>query len=249
MKMSEYTRGEWKKMKDKPFKERLEFFWDYYKIPTIIVAVVVLALVYTATVWISAKDEVLNGILVNSVIPEEEPAFVQDFYEVAQLNPKKQEVVMVTGLSLVSDTASMGYMSYQRIHAGVAAKETDFLVSDESGFRQCAYDSSRMLKDLRELFTPEQLAQLEGRLYYIDGSLLQRDYTGQEQEISYPSPSEPEKMADPIPVGINICDCEAFLKSYYSTNQPLYFAVIVNAPHEDRTLQFFEFIMEHTNKE
>ncbi len=249
MKMSEYTRSEWKKMKDQPLKARMLYFWEYYKWPTIIVTLVVVALAYTVTLWITEKEEVLSGILINSSVPLEDPEFLQAFCDETDINTKKQEIVLVTGLSLSSEEPSMGYMTYQRIHAGIAARDTDFLIADGDSLRQCGYDSSHMLMDLREFLSQEQLMALEERLYYIDGSLLEKTYSGEGNTVTYPLPSAPEKMENPIPVGIDIHHCTEFLDSYYSTKQPLYFAVVVNAPHSDRTLQFLEFIMEHTNKE
>lgn len=248
MKMSEYTRAEWKKMKDKPFKERLAFFWDYYKIPTIIVVAALLAVIYTATIWITAKDEALNGMLINSTTAMEESAILQDFCQEAGINTKKEEIVLNAGLSMDSGVPSMDYMTYQRIHAGIAARQTDFFIADQGVMRQCGYDPSHMLMDLREFLSPEQLETLKDRIYYIDGSMCD-GVIPEGETVTYPSPTEPETMKDPIPVGIDIQDCRAFLDSYYPTNQPLYFAVAVNAPHKDRALQFLEFIMEHTNKE
>lgn len=249
MKMSEYTKNEWKRMQDKPLKERLLFFWDYYKWPTILVVLVVVALSYTVAQRLAEKETVLSGILINSTSPMEDPAFLQNFCDHEQIDTKKQEIVLLAGLSLESETPSMGYMTYQRIHAGIAAKDTDFLIADTKALQQCGYDSSNMLMDLRQFLSPEQLAALSGRLYYIDASLRDRDYTGQEDAVTYPSPSAPEEMVTPIPVGIDIHDCKELLDFYYPTNQPLYFSVACNAPHSDRTLHFFEYIMEHTSKE
>ena len=249
MKMSEYTRGEWKKMKDQPLKARLAYFWDYYKWPTIVVLLVIAALTYTAVNLMTRKEDAVCGFLINSSVPMEDPAFLQDFCEEVGVNTKKQEITLVTGLSFDSINPSMGAMTYQRLHAGIAAKETDFLIADADALHQCGYDSTRMLMDLRKFLSPEQLTALEDRLYYIDGKFLERDFVPEGDTVTFPSPFAPEEMTNPIPVGIDIHDCTEFLDSYYSTKQPLYFAVVVNAPHLDRTVQFFDYIMEHTHKE
>ncbi len=249
MKMSEYTKNEWKKMKDKPRKERLSYFWDYYKWPTIIAVLVVVAITYTVAVQLTKKEAVLSGILINSSVPLEDPAFLQDFCNEAGIDTKKEQIVLATGLSMTADNPTVGIMTYQRIHAGIAAKETDFLIATTDAFRQCSYDSSHMLLDLREFLSPEQLEGLKGKLYYIDGSLFEKIYNGGEDTVVYPSPFAPEEMADPVPVGIDIRKCTEFLDSYYDTEEPIYFAVVINAPHLDTTLQFFEFMLEHINEE
>lgn len=249
MKMSEYTRNEWKKMKDQPLKVRLAFFWDYYKWPTIVVAVAAVALIYTVSTQLNRKEVVLSGMLINSYTPLEEGEFLQEFCDSAGINVDKQEITLLTGLSMDTDNASADLMTYQRIHAGIGVRETDFLILDSDGIRRCGYDTSHMLLDLREFLDPEQLASLEDRLYYIDGSLVEREDSLEGETATYPSPFAPDEMTDPIPVGIDIRDCTEFLNPYYSTEQVLYFAVVCNAPNMDKTLQFFEYIMEHIIKE
>ncbi len=235
-------------MKDQPLKVRLAYFWEYYKWPSILAVLIVIALIYTVTVQLNRKEDVLSGILINSTTPLEDPEFLQAFCNETGIDTNKQSISLLTSLSLMSENPSMSFMTYERIHAGIASKETDFLIAEEAALQQCGYDSSHMLLDLREFLSPEQLTALEDRLYYIDGTLLERDLNA-EEAIAFPSPFAPEEMENPVPVGIDICDCTEFLDSYYSTKQPLYFAVVCNAPHLDSTLQFFEYIMEHTNKE
>lgn len=248
MKMSEYTKNEWKKMKDKPPKERLAYFWEYYKWPAIIAVLVVAAIIYTVSAQMGKKEAVLSGILLNSSVPLEDPAFLQDFCHAAGIDTEIQEIVLNTGLSLTADDPTVGIMTYQRIHAGIAAKETDFVIATAEAFRQCSYDSSRMFMDLRQVLSAEKLAELEGRLYYIDGSLFEKIYS-EGETVAYPSPFNHEEMTDPVPVGIDIRECTDFLDSYYHTEEPVYFAVVTNAPHLDRALQFFEFMTEYRNEE
>ena len=249
MKMSEYTKNEWKKMKEKPCRERLAFFWDYYKWPAIIAVLLVVAITYTVVVQMGKKEAALSGILINSSVPLDDSEFLQAFCDKVGIDTNDYQIVLATGLSLAADNPTVGIMTYQRIHAGIAAEETDFIIATEDAFRQCSYDSSHMFLDLRELLSPEQLAQWEGKLYYIDKSLFEKLYSGGGSTVVYPSPFVPEEMADPVPVGIDICECAAFLDSYYDSDEQVYFAVVTNAPHSDRTRQFLEYIMEHTHEE
>ena len=39
MTIRETIREQWKAMKDKPFKEKLSYFWDYYGIKTICILI------------------------------------------------------------------------------------------------------------------------------------------------------------------------------------------------------------------
>ena len=243
MKMSEYVKGEWKKMRGQPFKVRLAYFWDYYKWHTLILLVIVAAVVYTVVTLSGQKDTVLSGILIGSRSPGQEPALLQEFGAAAGIDSQKQEVTMVTGFSLDDSQPSISLMTYQRIHAGIAAGDTDFITGNSDVIRQCGYDPSHMLTDLRECFSPEELAQMEGKLYYIDGSILQELREGTQEELVYPSALAPEEMEDPIPVGIDLRGCTEFLSTYYSEEQTVYLAIVSNAPNLEVALQFVDFLL------
>lgn len=240
MKMSEYVKGEWKKLKGQPFKVRLEYFWDYYKWHTIIALLVAAVLTHTLVTQLNQKDAVLSGILLDGATLLEDPALLQEFYAQAGLDPDQQEVMLHTGFSLDDEQPSASLMTYQRIHAGIAAGDTDFIVGNADAIRQCGYDTSRMLADLREHFSPEELALMEDRLYYIDGSLW-NSTAGESME--FPSPINPEEMIDPIPVGIDISACTEFVNAYYSADQTVYIAVVSNGPNIEMTLRFIDFLL------
>ena len=245
MKMSEYVRGEWKKLKDQPFKVRLAYFWDYYKWHTIIAVLVVALLTSTVGTQLNKKDTVLSGILINGSQPLDDPALLQEFYAQSGINPDQQEMLLHTGFVLTETDPSVSMLTYQRIHAGVAAGDTDFIVGNADAIRRCGYDTSHMLADLRAYLSSEELAQLEGKLYYLDGSVWKAENYGTGEELVFPSPFTPEEMKDPIPVGIDISACTEFLSAYYGANEKIYFTIVSNAPHMELTLQWLDFLQTY----
>ena len=62
----EASRKAWAEMKQKPFKERLAYFWDYYKWHTLAVLVfVIVAISYTVSI-LREPDYKVNGLLLNA---------------------------------------------------------------------------------------------------------------------------------------------------------------------------------------
>ena len=243
MKISEYISSEKEKMKKRTPKERMSYFWDYYKWYVIIGLIAFLLVVHTAVTFINAKEPVLYGILIDGIQPVEQPEILQTFYDANGIDTDKQEIVLQTGLSLNSSLPSVTQTFYQRIHAGIGSKETDFLMGYGYAISQCAYDSSHMLADLRDVFSPETLARLEGCLYYIDGSVWNAIKQSPTKEFEIPDPHKPQNMADPIPVAIDISICNEFVSAFYSLAEPVYVAVTINAPHPELTVRFIECLL------
>lgn len=242
MNISQYIKNEKEKIRQKSPKERLAYFWDYYKWHVLIGIVAVFLLGNTIHSIANQKEAALSGILIDGVQPVETPAIVSDFYQDNGLDPKKQEIQLLTGLSLDSQVPGVASTTYQRIHAGIGAKDTDFLMGYEYSISQCAYDTSHMLADLRDVFTPEQLAQWEEHIFYIDASIVELLKTTPKQEVTFPDPHEPQTMADPIPVAIDISQCAEFTSVYYAPNKAVYIALVVNAPHRELATRFITLL-------
>lgn len=240
--MSEYIKGEWRKLKGQPLKVRLAYFWEYYKWHVLAVLLVVFLIGYTVITQVNRKDAVLYGILVNSNPVAQDTAFLQAFCEENGVDQQEQEVVFLTGLYLQEENPSTNIVTYQRVQAGVAAADTDCLAGTEYVMQQFGYDVGRMLQDLRTVLTPQQLQQLEGRLYYIDAGMLYNQQP--EAEKPLPSPFAPETMADPVPVAIDISGCKDFTSVYYAPDAKVYLAVMKNAPHLDMTARFIAALLE-----
>lgn len=243
MRMSEYVKNEKEKIKDKPFKDRLAYFWDYYKWYVIIGVIVLFLIGQTVSTALEKKDAVLSGLLIDGIAPLEEPAIMQSFYEANGIDPAKEEVELNTGVSLNSELPNVVANSYQMIHARVGAKDADFIIGYEYAIQRLGYDPSRMFADLRTVLSADILASLEGHLYYIDGEVLAQIKAAPTEPIPLPEPKKPEDMADPIPVAVDISANANFTSLYYATDKAVYIAVVTNAPHKALAARFVELLI------
>ena len=236
----EYTKNAYLSMKDKPKKERWQYFLDYYKWYAI-AAILVIALLIEGVVMIATrKDTVLGGMLVDGSESFTAETYLSDLETYLQINPKKEQVLLQTGISLETNHQNK-VESFQVILASITAKTTDFITAPENPFTMCAYNTSNMLADLRDHLDAETLAKLEGKLYYIDRSLVeQARENALPASTVYPSPYAPETMVDPVPVGINISGSEEFCAAFYSPNTDLYLGIAINTAHPDMVLKFIE---------
>ena len=248
MKISEYIRCEWTRVKKQPPKQRWEYFWEYYKWPLIGVVLAIIVLIQGAIGLFSAKESVLSGVALNSRLGAKAEDFWDGYFDYVGMDSKKFDASVYTDINLISGQNQNNATSIQRIMAGIAIKDTDFIVGNPDAFRLCAYSTGGMLADLRDFLREEDLAKLVGRIYYIDRAVLDQinKPVGEQVEpelLQYPKePLKPETMKDPVPVGINISDNKAFTEGYYLPGTTVYWGIVPNTPRGELTLQMLDYL-------
>ncbi|MBQ8748728.1 MAG: hypothetical protein IJZ14_02865 [Oscillospiraceae bacterium] len=235
-------------VKNQPKEARWQYFWDYYKWHLVAVILVIALLIQGVVSFTNKKDIVFSGILLNCKIGVNDEAFLKDFYGYADIDDATQEAAFYSDLMLSDGSSKSDITTVQRIMAGIATKELDFVVGQSTSFRLCAYNTSKLFIDLRSFLDQPTLEKLADRLYYIDGAYLEKlsAPVGETVDLSLtnaPDPTKPELMENPIPVGIDISDREAFQSAYYFPDTVLYLGVVANAPRPELMKQFIQFLM------
>ncbi len=246
MTIFEYIKRETENIKQRPKKERLAYFWDYYKWHLLAVVLAVVLLVQGVVTLCTRKEVVFTGYLMNCMINIDDEAFLQGFYDRVGIDPKKQEAAMFNDIMLSEKNTKNDVSAFQRIVAGVSMQEVDILVGQDTPFRICAYAYSNVLLDLRELLDEQTLQQYADRLYYVDGAVRKKlnapigeqiDFT-----VTYPDPTRPDTMEDPIPVGINVTACKEFHDSYYFPEAVIYLGVTSTTPRTQLATEFIDYL-------
>lgn len=248
MKVSEYIRQAWASVKEQPPKQRWEYFWEYYKFPAIAVVLVIVLAIQGVISLVNTKDTVLTGVTLNCKLGVKAEDFWDGFYEYAGIDSKESEAAVYTDINLLTGQSKNNADAIQRIMAGIAIHDMDFIVGKDEAFRMCAYSTGGMLADLRDFLDEATLAKLSDRIYYIDGAVLEEinKPVGEQVEpelLTYPDPHKPEAMKDPIPVGINISGCEAFVKGYYLSGATVYWGIVPNTIRADLVLQMLTYLL------
>lgn len=235
-------------VKNQPKEARWQYFWDYYKWHLVAVILVIALLIQGVVSLTNKKDIVFSGILLNCKIGVNDEAFLKDFYDYADIDATTQEVAFYSDLMLTDGSNKNDINTVQRIIAGIAIQEFDFVVGQDASFRLCAYNTSKLFMDLRSFLDQTTLEKLADRLYYIDGAYMEKlnAPVGESVDLSLtnaPDPTKPELMEDPIPVGIDISDREAFQSAYYFPDTVSYLGVVSTVPRPELMKQFIQFLM------
>ncbi len=247
MKVIDYIKKEHKNIMEKPKSERAAYFWEYYKWHLIVFVLVLALLVQGIVGAVTRKDTVFTGFMLNCKIDTEEKAFLQGFYQYAGIDNSVNEAAFYTDVILTDQNSKSDINAFQRIMAGIAIQDTDFIVGQTGNFQFCAYATNRIFMDLRDFLDAETLEKLADHLYYIDGAILQQldaplGEAVDPNALTYPDPHKPETMTDPIPVGIDISDREDLVSAYYFPDTTLYLGIIANTPRPELSRQFIEYL-------
>ncbi len=244
MPLMDEFKEEREEVKNRSFKERMKYFWDYYKwhvIGTVIGIIVVISLIHT---FLSQKETVYYSVFINVAETWDSEDYRKEFETLAGINKKKEAVIfdadMRMDLTLMDQST---FNTTQKIMVYLSAKELDSMLADRGAINQYAYND--VLLDLREFLTAEELELYAPYLYYMDRSLLEvtdEDPTGQ---IPYPEdPNDASAMKEPVPVGLLLPECPKF-RTAYSCGSEQYFCIFVNSQHPESNRLFFDYLMEN----
>jgi hypothetical protein len=240
------------KMKDAPFKQRLAYFWDYYKwyvigglAGIIIVCVFVHDIVSQKTHLLSAALLNTSAYLDSSVSEEYEERFLDEL----GVDKKKYDISMDTSFYLSfenMDTTSAS--TIEKLSAYIAATMLDVMAADDTTFYK--YANNGTLCDIREFLSEEQIEKYTPYFYYVDEKVVEQvQYADEQMDDSLrpeiPDPAKPELMEEPVPVGIYVDSCTEFLDTYDFTGADhVVIGVISNAPHTETIPLFIDYIFE-----
>lgn len=249
------------KMKDMTLKGKLQYFWYYYKVHTIISIAVILLSATLIHDILSAKDYIFYGIMLNSIGLSSE-SMESSFGEYAGLDLETYECFIDTSSTISYSTPSEYTMAtIQKLMAQVQSTDLDAVVFDSQVFYN--YASTELFADLTTLLTPEELEKYQDNLYYIDYGQVDAseesfdyeedamvpvadiyDLTIDEIREEAETHRHPETMQRPVPVGIFMED-SPFIKATnsYGQAQPI-FGVIINTTRPETAKQYLSYLWD-----
>ena len=248
MKFFANLKKEIRNFKEMPKEERWGYFLDYYKWYAIIALVVIALLVQGVVGMARQKETVYSGFVLNCKLGIDDEEFLEGFYSLAGIDSKTQQAAIYTDLILTQNGRKNDTATIQRIMASISIEDADLVVSTAEGFQVCAYNTSRIFVDLREFLDAETLEKLSGKLYYIDGAVMDELSKPVGEFVDpyateYPAdPTKPETMEDPIPVGIDVSDREDLMDAYFLDDTTAYLGIIVNSKKQDLTKILMDYL-------
>ena len=197
-------------------KEKLAYFWDYYKIHTIAAIAVIAFVIAFINSYRSNKPIVFYAVMLNAKAMADNAASAsawnEGFMEFAGIDPEAYQVNIDTSVSLsVGGGDQYEVANRQKMMAMMHAGDIHAIVADTETFE--GYARLDYFYDLSSTFSEEELAPYADLLYYTDGAAFDAETgdTLEEMEAAQEAiynmtidHSDPSSMEKPVAVGIRI---------------------------------------------
>lgn len=232
-------------------KEKISYFWYYYKWH-VIISIIVIAMVGSFIYqFVNRKEDVLTAVMLNASALDQTadlPDFAADFAQAEGIDLNTESMTFDTSIRILDDTTmdEVSVTSNQKLMVYVAANELDCMITDLDSIQK--YANSSIFYDLRDILTEEQCKALEPYFYYVDKEVVLAIEAANEQADSdytpvYADPFHPEEMQDPIPVGICLTDCKALTDNYYFRGDGIVISFYANGQHTDTAVDLAEYLL------
>ena len=267
MSVNEEIREQRKKLKGQGFKAHWDYFWEYYKIHTIVALIVIIFIVTFARDMLNKKPYAVYSMFINAAGLETQDKIQNGYAEYAGIDMNKETILADTtaGFSLSNmDNATVA--TSEKIMAVMAAKELDVIVADTNTFGH--YSALETYADLRDIYSDEELAawDSQGLIFYVDQGYvdyLTSDYysdyltNGQydksnkyavmaakyNETFEFPVQDKSE-MDDPIPVGIYLKSSTILNETgAYPEGTPIA-GIIINTQRPENAKNFLAYLMQ-----
>ena len=124
-------------------KQKLAYFWYYYKWHVIISVIVIGMIVSFIYQYTNRKDTAFNAVLLNASlldqISSEQPDFLTDFAEKEGIDLNTSDITFDTSIRVVEGSMDeVSVTSTQKLMVYVAANELDSMITDFDSFQKYA---------------------------------------------------------------------------------------------------------------
>ncbi|MBO4337132.1 MAG: hypothetical protein J5842_03575 [Lachnospiraceae bacterium] len=222
--------------KDLSTKKKLEYIWDYYKIPIILGIIFIYAIISFVHGRLTAKDTVFRLVMVDSnVTAFIEESFLDGFAEtLPDFDPDKEEMKLDANYDL-SESGFGVYTIEQKLLAEYNVGSIDGTIAPKEEITELA--ESQAFADLKEAL-PEDLMEM------INARDLEILYN------KYEDPATGEIHEYPFVVNISSSPCissgfkEATGDTYSYYDKDCYYAICPNAENLENSIAFLKFLLE-----
>lgn len=222
-------------------KEKIQYIWDYYKLPVFAILTAVCLLVSLLCHKITQKETILYLALAGVSASEKTIQILShDFLDAEEIEPSKNQIYLYQGLYLTADEDNPNheytYASRMKILAAIDAGQMDIVLMNKEAFD--AFSQNGYLYDL-DLFLSQNLPKLYPRLqpYLEKNTVILEDNMTElllDEETIYHAETEEYKM------GLNLTSSPILKKAGFQDT--IYLGIIKNTSRIDTSASYISYL-------
>ena len=212
--------------------EKADYIFTYFKLPLVLILIVVVALGTALVRTLTHKDPVLYVAFTNVVAPPQvEQALTTDYVTSIGEDPGRKEVVSYRELYLTKQTTladhEYAYASRLKVMASVDGDQLDVVFMNDESFD--ILSESGYLLDLEQYFEGDEVLR-ENRV--IESS--------NEVEVNLGEADELEEVTHPTRSALEVTDSK--LLDHFSGSESISLGIIANTERKDQALDYLAYV-------
>lgn len=221
--------------------KKVQYIWDYYKLPLIISGIILYVIVYILYRNLSYKDTVLYVALVNVNAGETlTEQLDQGFMETLDINTSKNKLHLYSGLYLTDDENNTyheyTYASQMKILASIDGELLDVVLMDKEAFD--AFSQNGYLCNLDELLSEENPALYEDLKPFIVSNIVIIEDNSFELQFDTSIPYS--AVTEEYPMGLDISQAQLIRQAGFE--ETVYLGIISNSPRTDTAVTYLQYL-------
>lgn len=230
-----------KNLKQLHGKKKIQYIWDYYKLPITVLCIFLYIIVYILYRHFSYRNPVIYTALVNVAVGEDlNKKLSTDFLNFLNLSPSKNKVELYTGLYLTDDEQNAYYQytyaSRIKILATIDGELLDVVLMNKEAFD--AFSQNGYLCDLDMLLsqkTPDFYNDIKSDL--SSNIIILEDNANDlifDPSISYYAVTEEYYY------GLDLSRTNLIQQAGFE--EPVYLGIIANSPRQETAITYLQYL-------
>ncbi len=157
------------KLRDLKGKEKLSYFWDYYKWVVILIVIAVVVVITIVRAVVNKKDSALYVLAVNADPYAEEEvtdALFSDFLTEQGIDPQKEEILFNTSIQYIDGTSMTDIYAMQALTTIMGSGSADVVMMPESLYRE--EGSLGAFVPVQYYLSPEEMEAMGDRIIWVE---------------------------------------------------------------------------------
>ena len=224
--------------------KKIQYIWDYYKLPLVVLCIVLYIIGYSLYGHFTHKDTLLYTALVN--ISASETLTTQlstDFLDYLGEDPSKNTMQLYSGLYLTDDESNpyheYTYASRIKILAVIDNEELDVVLMNEEAFD--AFSQNGYLCNLEELLSDTDTA-LYNKLkpYLVTNTVILEDNS---TDLQLDSSLTYEAVTKEYTMGLDLSQTGIIRDAELSDT--VYLGIIANSPRTEEAIDYVSYLFQN----